>query len=235
MFNKNVELKACTYIPKLLDLDVLTYQEKTFPSWFKKIKNWTELDEVSGIEVKGATIQACPGIRDFMTKPIQIKMWCDVVIKIWPEGLMTYKAAPGADFICGVHGKEQYGDEIYGEDRIAVKFESPWHFFSNSKTEYLMMENHYANNFFRKNGLFSSPGILNFKHQHSTNVHVNFPIKKEPYEIHFKFGQPLISIFPLTEKKIKFSQHAVTKEEFFSSSDVFPSVFTGRYFKKEIK
>lgn len=237
MFKRNVvDLKAYTYMPKLIDFNVLTYQEKTFPNWFKRIKNYyDQIDEVSGIMGKGPTIQACPGIRDFMTKPIHFKMWCDVIIKIWPEGMMTYKSAPGADFLCGVHGKEQYGNEIYGEDRIAVKFDSPWHLFSNSDTEYLMMESHYSSNFFRKNGLFSSPGILNFKNQHSTNIHINFPVKKEPYEIQFKFGQPLVSLFPLTEKKINFSIDSISKEDFFATSDIFPSVFTGRYFKRITK
>lgn len=188
-------------------------------------------DENTGIDFKSPTVHSCPGIRDFIEMPIHIKMWCDATIKIWPEGMMTFKATHDSDFNCGVHGSEQYGNDIY-KNRIAVKMVSPWHITSKSNVQFLMMESHYSTNFFRENGLFSSPGILNFNHQASSNVHINFPIKSEPYEIQLKYGQPLVSMFPMTEGKINLEFEKTSFDNFRNLAEGFPSVWTGRYYKK---
>lgn len=232
-YKKTHDFTIYSYQDKFLNSNLIGFDPKQKPDWLKKLKSFNmSFDENTGINFKSPTIHSCPGIRDFIEIPIHIKMWCDATIKIWPEGIMTYKSTHDSDFNCGVHGTDQYGKDIY-QNRMAVKLISPWHIQSKSNTKFLMMESHYSSNFFRENGLFSSPGVLNFKDQASTNVHINFPVKSEPYEIQLKYGQPLVSLFPLSESKIKLHYKRVALDEFRNLAETFPSVWTGRYYKKD--
>jgi len=228
----SVNLSAYSFRENYLKQELFGFDQKFKPSWFKNLKSYFILrDQKTKIDMKTPTVVSCPGIRDFLSLPIHIKMWCDATIKIWPEGTITFNGAQGGDFICGIHGNEQYGDELY-KNRLAVKIVTPWNIVSKSNTKFLLMESHYSGSFFRDHGLYLSPGVINFKNQHSTNVHISCPVKDQPYEIQLRYGQPLVSLFPLTEKNVKVDYKLTDINSFRDLSDKSPAVWTGRYYKK---
>ncbi len=94
------------------------------------------------------------------------------------------------------------------------------------------MESHYSTSYFRDQGILFSPGVTNYNKQHSTNVHLNCPVKSEPYMINLKHGMPLVSVFPMTDKEISFDTKLISIPEWNDISNNFPYTFVGRYFKK---
>ena len=97
------------------------------------------------------------------------------------------------------------------------------------------MESHYSTSVFRDEGIVIPPGIIDYTYQHSTNIHLSFPIRPEPYVIHLKHGTPLISMFPLTEKKINFSVELKPFDKWQEINLKMPKMFIGRYFKQPDK
>jgi hypothetical protein len=231
-FNKQINLTAYTSDPSYYASCKPVYKSNVKPDWITRvgayIKTW---DDRSGLYNKAGTVATCPGIKDFLSKPIQIPMWGDIDIRINPDGTWTSNGRPDYDLHIGQHYPAQYGDAY--KDRVALKLSSPWQFVSESKINYLFTESHYSTSYFRELGILFPPGVINFKYQHSTNIHFNCPIRSEPYVISLKHGMPLVSIFPMTERSINFEVKKIGRDEFNEINQHMPKMVVGRYFKQE--
>jgi hypothetical protein len=233
-FKKPVNIVASTFDVSYFNTCKPEYQPSEKPEWLKKLKNFMfERDERSTIIVKNPTAGLCPAIRDFLHTPIQLKMWADVDIKIFPDGAWSYYARPDWQVQIAEHKKNQYGDAY--NNRVALKLSSPWYFESDQEIKFMFMESHYSTSFFRDEGIVIPPGIIDYTYQHSTNIHLSFPIRPEPYVIHLKHGTPLISMFPLTEKKINFLVELKPFDKWQEINLKMPKMFIGRYFKQPDK
>lgn len=230
-FKKSINLTAYTYEESYLLTAKPTFKSAEKPNWLKKLGGAVSIwDEKIGLYNKIATANTCPGIKDFLSLPIQINMWADVDIRINPDGSWTSNARPDWDIYITEHPKFQFG-EAYN-DRIALKLDTPWMMYSDSDTKFLFVESHYSTSYFRDLGVLLPPGVTNFKYQHSTNIHLNCPIKPEPYVISLKHGMPLVSLFPMTDKHINFDVKKVPHSDFREMNQHYPKINVGRYFKQ---
>lgn len=231
-WKKSIDVTGYTYHPSYIQTCPLVYKNKERPGWLKKLKNFTvDIDKQSQIPVKTPTVGVCPGIRDYLSEGIQLSLWTDISIQIFPDGAWSHYVRPGwTDITIGEHPKPQYGDAY--NNRVSLKLSSPWYIKTEEDIKFVFVESHYSTSFFRDNDLFLPPGIISYKWQHSTNVHISFPIKPEPYIVHFKHGTPLITMFPMTERTINFKTELISYEKWGALNEHMPKMFIGRYFKQ---
>jgi len=228
-----VKLDAYTYDRNVFELQPLEIKMQT-PSWWSKLKNTIkEFDPRSGIHVPCPTVKACPGVVNYIRKPIVFKLWSDVIFKVNPNGSVKYvnpERSP-LKFEASQHSNEQVGNELYA-NRAILKLHVPWAIKGSDKTEFMLTECHYTEDL-RKHDILVSPGILNFYEQHTINVFLVFPVKEEPYEVLLKYGTPLMSMYPMTDKKVEIKNHLTDRNTIADLLDNFPSTFFGRYYLKK--
>lgn len=229
---KKVTLNVYTHDQRIIDYQPLEIRNKP-PAWWHKLKKtFNKMEFRSGIRVPTPTVRACPGIVDFVRKPIVFRMWTDAIFKVNPDGTVT-TATPlhgGGELEIGVHDDKQYG-ELYPNHTVC-KLHNPWLFKGSDSTDFLCTDVHYDTEF-RKHGMFICPGIVNFNDQHAANIFIAFPTKKESYEVTLKYDQPLMAMFPMTDKKIDIKMNKIEKHERATIINAFPATFLGRYYTRK--
>ena len=229
-WNKKINLTAYTDNAAYLKNSPPTFNVAQMPDYLKNLKAKKIRDEQSGIDVPSTSIKTCPGIREFLSSGIQICAWEDTIIRIHPEGHFTF-AIPQAARSRGVasHHHDQWGD-LYPKGRVSVKLISPWMIKADQPARFLMMESHYSTSLYRDFNAWVPPGIVDFHQQRSTNIHIIFPVNDVPYDVFIKCGQPLVTLFPLTDTPINFNTQLATTDEFGNLSDL-PYTFLSRYYR----
>lgn len=228
-----MKLECYTYDKRLIELQPLKHKNKP-PSWWTKLKKvYNVLDLRSGVEVPTPTIKACPGVVDYIRKPIIMKLWSDVIFKVFPDGRvrMAEPLHSNGAIQGNTHEREQHGTELYPNATV-FKLANPWVLKASDRTEFMCTEVHYTEDL-REHGIMVSPGIVNFYDQHSFNVFLVFPIKEEEYTVKLKYGTPLMSLYPMTDKKVDISLHHVSAQECNDILNHFPPTFLGRYYSRK--
>ena len=230
LIRKPTKITAYTHDKSVLVNTPVTIGVEEKPGWLKNLKtSVSAFDPTIGMEVHAPTARSCPAIRDFISEPIQLKMWGDLDISVFPDGRWTQYTRPGFDITAGEHSKIQFG-EAYN-NRLALKLDSPWFFIANDNTKFMFMEAHYSTSYFRDNNIIFPPGIIEYKLQHSTNVHMSIPFPKEQVIINLKLGMPLVSMFPLTDRIVELETKLLPVDEWRAINSHLPKTFIGRYFK----
>jgi hypothetical protein len=231
-WKKKIELTAYTYSPGYESSCPPIYRNVERPDWLTRLKNfYVDLDPKSRIPVKTPTVGVCPGIRDYLTECIQLNLWTDISIKIMPDGSWAHYVRPGWDDVTiGEHPKPQYGDAY--NNRVSLKLTSPWYFVTDANVKFMFVESHYSTSVFRDNEIIIPPGVIDYKWQHSTNVHLSFPIKEQEYIVHLKHGTPLVSMFPMSERPVDFKVKLIDQYQWIQINEHFPKMFVGRYYKQ---
>ena len=125
-----------------------------------------------------------------------------------------------------MHHSEQYGDTLY-PGRTVFKLHGPWAVKANFPGEYMITECHY-NEDLRKHGILISPGISNFNLQHTLNAFLVFPIKDEDYTVTLKYGTPIMSLYPMHDRKFEVKMHKTDRKGF---SDIPISISVNLYWQ----
>jgi len=234
-FKKPIKLTAYTHDLSVYNNCQLNYGDKLpKPSFLKNmqtaIKTWNER---IGLFDKVGTVAVCPGVREFLSKPIHLNMWAEVDIRINPDGSWssTCQSRPELGTEISQHHEDQWRG-MYPGKRIALKLSNPWKLVSTDDIYYVFTESHYSTSYFREKGIWISPGVTSFKWQHATNIHLNCPVKDEPYVITLKHGMPLVSLFPLTERNVDLKCKKVDYNTWGEIGEHFPRVPVGKYFKQ---
>jgi len=236
MFAKKIKLDALTPDNSIYKTAAPTYGDKLEkPGWLKAIKtSVSHWNPTIGLFDKGGTVAVCPGIREFLSKPIHINMWEEVDLRINPDGSWSHTSinhGGPCSFDVAEHPQDQWSG-MYPGKRIALKLTSPWKFKCNQDVGFVFTESHYSTSYFREKGIWLSPGYTNFKWQHSTNIHLNCPLQDEPYVLTLKHGMPLVSLFPMTERNIDFNVRKTNFEEWAELGEHFPKIKVGKYFRQ---
>jgi hypothetical protein len=231
MFKRKVKLDCYTHVPDLIKMQPLKPGAKP-PSWWSKIKSTYKVYESKkGMHVTAPTVKTCPGVVEYIRKPINFNLWTDLDIIVTPDGRIK-SSGPG-NTVSGLdrvetHDIKQYHADLYG-DVVVAKLVSPWVITSEDETDFLLTETHYSPEL-RRLGIGIIPGVVNFKYQHSMNIFLILPIKEEEYEIKLKYDTPIASLFPMTEREVEIYMHEA--DEVFMNRLVgkFPSITSGRYY-----
>ena len=232
LFNKEIKLKAYTTDKTVYDFAKPIYKPPT-PNWLKNLCPVKHIDPLTELPVVIPTAQTCPGIRDYLRKAIVLPAWYDFHIIVRPNG--TYDIS-GKQFneIATTHPLFQLGSEFVKDDNlILLKLSSPWNLSCDEDVEFLYGPAFYNSSFFIENDVLVPPGIVNFKHQHSTNIHLTLKVRKETYRIDVKMGTPLVSLVPITDRNIKIEHKLFSNPaEMMENLSSFPKVEIGKYYKK---
>lgn len=227
-----MKLKAYASDKRLLEFQPLEIKNRP-PDWWHKLKKmFTILDTKTGINIPTPTIRACPGVMEFVRKPIVIRSWTDAIFKIYPDGRASVSTPKhnGGEMHIGIHEQKQYG-ELYPNHAV-VKVVNPWVMVGSDRTNFLCTDVHYEPEL-RKHGIFVAPGITNFYDQHVCNIFLVFPLKEESYQVSIKYDQPLMAVFPMTDDTVKIEMNKVSRDELNEISNAFPSTFLGRYYTRK--
>jgi len=206
------------------------------PTWWKELKSaiYTWHPRL-GLTIPSPTAKCCPGIGEYITEAIQLKLPSDAIFKISTDGHVEM-VTPDMFGYMGVaqrlkgdqHHRKQFGD-LY-PNRAVFKLNSPWICKSNRKANFMMTECHYTEDL-RKHGILVAPGIVNFYDQYSMNMFLIFPIKDEEYTVKLKHGTPIASLYAMHEEKMDIKMHRVNEETLKSIvSARIPSVFFRKYY-----
>lgn len=231
MFKKKIKLDCYTHIPGLIKMQPLKTAARP-PSWWSKIKSLYKVyDSKKGMHLKAPTVKTCPGVVEYIRKPININLWTDLNIIVSPDGRIKaagpFNTIEGIDMV-EVHDTKQYHEDLYGK-AVVVKLVTPWTVKTNEETNFLLAEAHYSPEL-RNLGIKVIPGVLNFKYQHSLNVFLVLPVKEKEYEIELKYDTPLMSVFPMTEREVEINMHEVDGAFMNRMVNIYPSVTSGRYY-----
>jgi hypothetical protein len=136
-------------------------------------------------------------------------MWCDLFIEAMQDGGYRWQFS-AEEQACAVHPKYQYGDLIDESKAGHMKLKSPWLLKCKEDINWVWTEPTY--NFPQRTDLTVLPGIVEYKDNVTTNVNliVNTTNKNR---IFIPVGQPIVSLTPMSDRKVELRRHVISKEE----------------------
>lgn len=229
---KPVILDAYTLDPTIFRLARPDHANKFFPDWWKTLPKTVS---VPGTRVPFPTVKTCRGIIDYYDRGIVIPMWTDSLISVSDKfqkkhTITSAQQNPNPSTL----PPEQWRTWISDKDFGHIKYQSPWYF--NCKEDIKFVFTHPMYNSSTPQDYLVLPGVVDFKYQHESNVNIMVEYQDKTRDIMIHAGDPLVNIFPLTEREVIINHHLVTKEE-LEKITLYPVVFRGVYnfFKKNIQ
>lgn len=231
--NKNINLTFYT-----CENSIFINEKPTFkpdhPEWTRLLKStFKQFDPGTNSSFDIATVKNCPGINNFLGEGIKFKVWTDLKVRVHPSGAVENLPTPipfNAIPPTVQHFEKQY-EYLYQDNKTACKLNNPWIAKCNKDVKFLFMESHYSTNFFRENNIHIAPGIIDFKYQSALNVHLIMEKRKDPYEILIPYGTPLITLYPMTDKKINVDYKLVPISDYKNLEDMFPKCPVRKYYQ----
>lgn len=232
MFKKKIKLRAYTHENDFFLNDKPTYNKPDPVEWMRIMRTTNkQYNPEHDYWFDVPTAKLCPGINNYLSRGIKLKAWTTIRFRVNPDGFVLHLRGTeyqGSDPVIVQHTPDQY-EHLYQKNKTALKLISPWSFVCDQKVDFLFTESHYSTQVLRENNLLIAPAIIDYKYQHSTNVHIIADIKKEPYEITIPYGTPLATFYPLSEKEIDFKCELVSKEQYTKISTHLPRCPFHRY------
>lgn len=200
---------------------------KTYPDWWLdlplgsrvfdyNIVGDTSKNFMDEIQINN-NMKNCYGFLEFYKRGAVIENWSDIRFKVGPVGFKYFCAdslSPSS------HKNEQRGQGFKNYHHI--KLLNPWLFKCNQDMKFLFMgavwnmENY---------DFVIPPGVLNFKITNVAHINILFPKKSQEFEI--PVGQPLVHLIPLSDKKLKITNHLITESEHEKMMNTVCSSFYG--------
>ena len=182
----------------------INHAYKSYPDW------WNELQlkpTQNGIEY--SNMRSCMGMTDFFKNSIHIPMWCDLFIDVMED--LEYRwmfSDSGKDGV--IHPDYQYGNFLSKGKSGHLKLSSPWALKCKEDIRWVWTQPTY--NFPQMFDVTVLPGNLSFKDTAAT--HVNLVINtSRPKSTLIPVGQPLVSLTPMSGRKVIINRHVVSQEE----------------------
>lgn len=210
---KPIHLDCFTSVGVVADLTPITKSSEFLPEWWKKIKN-VQLSNERGVMFDVATMRGCTGFIDLFKHGVIIPSWTELNIKIGDDGVnWVHPIKSGTVLNAPVtsHPSYQYGDHF--EDHIHLKITSPWCFYEKTGVNFYWSGFTWGLLDKFPNFTFLN-GVIEFKHQHNTNINIFARKERFPYQYNIKTEIPLIQIVPISDKPVKPHIHCVDDREF---------------------
>lgn len=213
-----VYLDCYTYRQDVYEFAKIQSATRFYPNWWKKLKNTIGVVDPNNelLEERLApTMRGCVGFTNFFRKSLCIPLWSDLRVTIGPTNSKFHKwyFADRASKI-SVHEQEQRGDFMPDADYQHLKLDAPWHIKCKEEVYFAFIDPVWTSDTV-EGGIITTPGLLEFKHQHSVNINMLF--ERDP-NIHriidLPYNHPLVFLIPLTERRVILRYHMVTREEF---------------------
>lgn len=188
------------------------------PDWFKNLSMHIEIPEKKPFPLMGKiiekfsnhTIKKCPAVVDYFTEGYIIPLWSDVLIQRYGQDFhFESNLLDQLPNFIEFHSEEQFKGYHFKKNdyRRAIKFVSPWHFYTPKgwSTLFIPPLLHPNNDF----TLF--PGIVETDSFHQ----VNFPgIWHAEGDRILKRGSPFLHVIPFKRSKTKLKVSEFTGDDF---------------------
>lgn len=198
----NLDCFSCT---RAYTTAPIQHANKFIPDWWKKLPNHYR-DQNRPLDIQ-PTLKSCAGFIDLYSKGVILPMWSDLNIIVSPDGVVNWQFADAISS-AGSHDARQMGEFIESIDSSHLKLVSPWVF--KCKEDILwhcsqpVWNNQAGKNF------VAIPGIVEFKHQGTTNVNL---FVRHNSQFIIPYMQAMYHFIPISERPVKIHNHQVTYEE----------------------
>jgi hypothetical protein len=202
---------------------------KSMPAWFKNTPKSFKHPEEHVKYVNTGTIKNCYGLTEYFKRSFTVPMWSDLVIDVSTETYGYYFAGGYMTDIAS-HPAEATNN-TFNNDFHHLKLLPPWLCQSKEDLNLLFIEpfwNHIVCPELVSN-LFIQHGVVNCKYIPSVNI--NLFLRKENYRLELAHKMPIVHLVPLTDRKVKVTNHLVGEKEFLSLNKILPPVFLNKYKK----
>lgn len=202
---KPIVLDCFTASEQVASVAPIKHAYKTYPDWWNNL--YAGPQDVNHLH---GNMRNCMGMTDYFKKSIHIPMWSDLHIEVQEDKRYSWKFADGWSQT-EVHPKEQYGDFLNPQKSAHMKITSPWLFDCKDNIDWVWSQPIY--NYPETHGIVLLPGIVNYKKINATNVNFIIDVEK-PKSIFIPVTQPIISLTPMSDRKIVINRHVISAEEF---------------------
>ena len=218
LFKKELVLHCYTADASVYNYAPIQKAANFLPEWWRNLPK-TVPDNV-GVNriIPLTTMKYCSGFTGLFSKGIILPLWSDLRILI---GERQDPNLPGHDDYhyqfsdlrseIKSHLEIQYTGIYPTNTYQHLKILSPWHIRCNEDIDFVVIQPTWNLN--KQENISVPPATLNFKHQSATHVNI-FWRREEGKKLHdIPFGQPLLHLIPLSERKIRLQHHLVSVEE----------------------
>ena len=216
--------QAATYAP-------IKLAHAFYPDWWKRLSKTFPINRGT---IQGPTMKTCAGLRDLFQKGMILPMWCDLNIDVGGVGdtSFQYQFADSLSTITP-HPAGQRGEFAPEGMYQHLKLISPWRFQCDEEIDFLWSEPVWNMQDLMQYRVL--PGVLEYKHQHTTHINMLVPRKTGGVStVLIPFNQPLVHIVPLTERELDI--RVVEDAQKFKRLDGAQTAFINSYkLAKEIK
>ena len=205
------------------------------PKWWRQIPNAVEVNDAElSLSYPVSTLKNCVGVNGLFNKGFIIPMWSDCVLRIGSNKTQgfSYKFADGCSSI-GFHPPFMFNESPVVQNAQHLKFHSPWHIVCDEEVQFLYLEPTWA--YETQKPFQVLPAVIDYKHQHGSDVNVVATRALDDYQISINAGTPLVHIVPLTERKVVIKNHCVLEkdlEHIIAKQKPLKFLHNYRFFKK---
>ena len=205
-----------------------------FPEWWKKMpKSYIECNDAIGNASERPTIRLCSGIIELYKKSFIMPLWTDLRIRTEDNGQLGWELP--SDYT-KIHEHPSIQTNFHLNNIHTLKLCPPFILKSNKDLSFYCTEpfwNNVNNNNWPKDAKIL-PGIIDTSITAGLNVFLTVPREKNAF-YEFNAGDPLVNIIPITEDKIVFKHHLVTREEYSIKQLARPFFLNGGIKLKRLK
>lgn len=181
---------------------------KAFPDWWKTLETYEPTFEHSPekpyhLATETRTAKDCYAIIELYKRGVMIENWCDISFRN-ENGYFNYWYTDGE--APQTHDKRQVGYAF--PNHYQIKLISPWVFRETTGVKFLWLGAEWS---LDKLEIKVLPGVINFDIISDINVNIMIPSRDGIHTI--PAGNPLVHLVPLSDKKLKVTNHIVTKPE----------------------
>jgi hypothetical protein len=208
---KNIVLNCYTDRRDVYENAPIIKANRALPKYFHNLPKYSELN--SPFDGTTGNLRGCSGYTDLFGKGFVIPMWSDMATTVGArcsKGHFTEFADEHT--MVDEHTQEQRGDWLPDDDYLHHKIRSPWIFECDTDIDW-----HWSGMPWTMEDITDYtvlPGVLNFNKSSDTNVNIMTKRHQDDRRLFIPYGQPLVHLVPITERKVEVKIHLITREEF---------------------
>jgi len=182
-----------------------------------------QYDPDSNVTIPHATMKYCKGFTSLFASGFIIPLFIDMIFDTTkPDKVERY--SPSNVNHWGDHPKFQMWDGLYNGHKH-VKIMNPWCFVEKTGVKFAWNRCDW-NNTDNAGNYHVLSAVTEFKYQVATQINM---FVKDNIHLKLEAGQPMVHLIPLTENKVKFKHHLITKDEYERKFRVNLAKFAGNY------
>lgn len=226
--SKKVIIDCYTWNQMLIDEYSIKRAIKHTPSWWQDLPPAVYM-KTDNFKSVSPTTKKCPGFIDLYTRSWMIPSWSDMLITTTEIGEVAC-SFPSESYLPGSIPHPTFQFKGGFKDYIHLKLRSPWICIdrnrTNTKFAYVGATWSLLDDVKHFNVL---PGVLDFTYNMGSHLNIFLPKMDAEYSI--RAGTPLVHLIPLTDEKVEFKNHRVSKLELGSLEEKYSPRNYNKFFK----